>query len=370
MSLDLDAPHSGFPGEPSGAGAYFLPSIGEYPVYDDAAYQFMMDDEPRVRAFEHALRTAVVSDSVVVELGCGAQAPWARLSAELGARRVVAVEQLEHVREALIAELATDARFASIEVLSYEEYVDSGVRPTILVSEIVGAIGSSEGAEQVVGREVARIGDHSMIVLPQGWITSVSAFSWRRMLRGSPAAYTRDAHRYRRALQDAVGGGDVRLCVVGRQVALGILSPASPVETASFTGEAAEVASLPAEMVVSRSGTIDSLLLSVDVKIGTHSVDSLGCRSSWLPVVVPLGSTELPVRRDDVLEVAMHRMLGTNPVCPDYIFDWCVRREGEELARGTTPLPWRPDPLAPRSALHADLARCASITIGENTDDH
>lgn len=368
MTLDLDAPRTAFPGAHSGPGAYFLPSIGEYPIYDDAAYQFMMDDEPRVRAFEQALTDAVTADSVVVELGCGVHAPWARLAARLGARRVVAVEQLDHVREAVISELANDPRYASIDVLSYDDYVASGIRPTILVSEIVGAIGSSEGAEQIVGREVARIGDPGMVVLPQGWITSVSAFSWRRMLRGAEPVFTREADRYRRALEETVGSGDIRLCVVGRQVQLGLLSRPAAVETARFTGAASDVASILAEVAVSRTGTLDSLLLSVDVKIGTQSVDSLSSRSSWLPVVVPLGSTELPVRPGDVLEVRMHRTLETNPVCPDYVVDWRLRRDGEEVARGAAELPWRPDPHATSSALHVRLASSDSFLIGDSHD--
>lgn len=368
MTLDLDAPRTAFPGTPSGPGAYFLPSIGEYPIYDDDAYQFMMDDEPRVRAFEETLTDAVSADSVVVELGCGRQAPWARLAARLGARRVVAVEQLDHVREALTAELANDPRYASIDVLSYDEYVESEIRPTILVSEIVGAIGSSEGAEQVVGREIRRIGDPGMLVVPQGWITSVSAFSWRRMLRGAEPVFAREAHRYRRALADTVGCGDVRLCVVGRQVQLGLLSRPTTVETANFSGSFSEVASAPAEVAVSRPGTLDSLLLSVAVKIGTHSVDSLSSRSSWLPVVVPLGSTELPVREGDTVDVRMHRRLETNPVCPDYIVDWRLRRDGEEIAHGTAELPWRPDPHATSSALHVSLTNSDSPLIGDSHD--
>lgn len=336
-------------------GALFLPSVGEYPIYDDLAYRFMMNDSRRVSALAAALRRSVSGDSTVVELGCGSEAPWARLAVDLGARRVVAVEQLQSVRSMLSQSLADDPDYSRIDVMSPEEYIQAGLLPDILVSEVVGAIGSSEGAERVVGTETQRINNPTLSIFPNGWVTEVSAFSWRRMLRGNRPMFVPEARRYLQQLRETVGRGDPRLCVVGPTVRLGALSSPGAVETAEFAGAHSSVTSTLTTLTIRQAGHLDSLLFTVRVLIGDQVVSSLHADSSWLPVVVPLTDEGVSTQSDDELEVELERTYLTNPVCPDYSVRWSVRRQTSTIAQGTTLLPWRPDETAARSALHRAL---------------
>ncbi|WP_136089658.1 SAM-dependent methyltransferase [Auritidibacter ignavus] len=344
------------PPEDTGREAIFLPSVGEYPIYDDTAYEFMLNDERRMTAFRQELDSIITSESTVVELGAGSFAPWARHAVDLGAARVIAVEVIPEVREHLTQTLAADPRYNGIEVLSEEQYHLAQIETDILVSEVVGAIGSSEGALRVVGREIKRLDNRQLQVLPQGWVTKVTAFSWRRVLRGATPRFAAAADPYLGVLQELLGSVDPRLCLVGPSYRLGIMSDSHPVETARFHGRFSQLHLGDPTLTVQRDGSIDSLLLTVEVNIGSHVVSSMNQSSSWLPVVVPLSQDPVSVTAGDELFVSMLYEYETHPLCPDYIIIWKLIRDGVEVISGTEFLPWQPPEGIGQSSLHSALS--------------
>lgn len=350
------------PTEEAGLEAVFLPSIGEYPIYDETAYQFMLDDEARMKAFRQALVDIVRPDSTVVELGAGSFAPWARQAADLGAARVVAVEVIPEVRMRLARALSEDPRYRRIMVLSEEQYQRAQMATDILVSEVIGAIGSSEGALRVVSAAIERLDNAQLHVLPQGWTTNVTAFSWRRILRGAKPRFAPASSAYLSMLQDLLGEIDPRLCVVGPSCRLGLVSDTQALETATFGGRTTQLDLKPATLTIRNSSNIDSLLLTVDVAIGQHVVSSMKHASSWLPVVVPFGQDPLSVAPGDQLHVSMQHQYETHPVCPDYIISWKLFREGVEVAAGSEALPWSPSQGIGQDPLHAALSTRGSST--------
>jgi amino acid adenylation domain-containing protein len=70
------------------------PSIGEYAVYDEFIYHGLSHDDLRNEKYRRALQK-IVSGKAVLDVGTGKDAVLARLCAELGARRVYAVDILE-----------------------------------------------------------------------------------------------------------------------------------------------------------------------------------------------------------------------------------------------------------------------------------
>ena len=181
--------------------AFFFPSIGEYPVYDSLAYDAMMADAPRVQAFTAALEAYVHSESVVVELGCGALAPWACMAARLGAARVIAVESLDEARKQASNIVATEGLQDRIEVVSPDEYSKISIKKDLIIAEIIGTIGSSEGAEKTINKELQGPIKDSVILLPEAWETQVRLYSWRRFCKGEFPAFVPAAENYLIALR-------------------------------------------------------------------------------------------------------------------------------------------------------------------------
>jgi hypothetical protein len=77
---------------PASPGALvFFPSMGEYPVYDDTAYNGFTAGDARNRWYGRAVRDAAPG-RVVLDIGTGRDALWAVAAAEAGARHAYAVE--------------------------------------------------------------------------------------------------------------------------------------------------------------------------------------------------------------------------------------------------------------------------------------
>ncbi|MDD5599206.1 MAG: hypothetical protein PHV82_14765, partial [Victivallaceae bacterium] len=81
------------------AGKIILcPSWGEYPVYDELAYDVMCCDSDRMNAYRQAVfKTA--KDKTVVEIGTGSRAPLALMCVEAGAKMVYAIEANQDAAE-------------------------------------------------------------------------------------------------------------------------------------------------------------------------------------------------------------------------------------------------------------------------------
>ncbi|WP_019202636.1 hypothetical protein [Tsukamurella sp. 1534] len=328
------------PEERLGRGLVF-PSVGEYPIYDATAYETMMADRPRVDAFTAGLRASVRADSTVVELGCGALAPWARLADDLGAARSIAVERLPEVREAARRLIAEEGRGDRVSILSPEEYIRHDGHVDVLVAEVVGTIGGSEGAADTIGAEVARLGNPGLVVLPGGWETEVRGYSWAGAAAGHLPAFPPTAIPYLDQLRD-IDGADVdpRLCVVGPHIHEGVLTAGGVIEVGDYRGLHSEHRTGAADLRAITSGSLDSLLLSVRVTIGGAVVDSFTQETSWFPVIVPLPEP-IDVTPGTVLQVRAEAGRGAGGSCLDYRLSWDVHPPDGGRASGVVDVPWR-----------------------------
>ncbi|WP_420879084.1 hypothetical protein [Rhodococcus sp. (in: high G+C Gram-positive bacteria)] len=323
-----------------GRGIVF-PSVGEYPIYDANAYDVMMADVVRVAAFKRGLEAAVRPGATVVELGCGGLAPWARLARDLGAGRVIAVESLDHAREAARLAIASDnSTGCPIELCSPADYRAYTGPVDVLVAEVVGTVGGSEGGGAYIGAEVNRIANPDLVVLPGGWASEVRGYSFQRAAAGRRPGFPPAAEPYLRKLAALEGTyTDPRLCVAGPHVASGILTAARSFEIGEFGGTTGAVHTNDVVLDVIADGLLDSLLLSVRVHVGPALIDTLAQETSWYPVVVPFASP-VPVTAGDVLTVDVTSAPTDHPECPDYTFSWKLHGSSEGVA-GWCELPWR-----------------------------
>ncbi len=126
------------------------PSVAEYFVYDELLYHAMTSDYRRNESYLVALRQ-VAPGKVVLDIGTGKDAILSRLALEAGARKVYAIELLDETyrqARATIERLGLQDRITLIHgdarTIELPEPID------VCVSEIVGAIGGTEGARQII----------------------------------------------------------------------------------------------------------------------------------------------------------------------------------------------------------------------------
>lgn len=108
-------------------------------MYSLASYGAMISDEVRIEAYAEALRRAVRSDSVVVDIGTGTGI-FALIACQNGARRVYALDSSEFVH--LAAHTAAENGFADrmICLQAISTAVDLPEKADVVVSDICGQL--------------------------------------------------------------------------------------------------------------------------------------------------------------------------------------------------------------------------------------
>ncbi len=126
------------------------PSWGEYPVYDDLAYDMMCYDSDRMDAYRHAI-LKTVKDKTVVEIGTGSRAPLALMCAEAGAKLVYAIEADQKAAEQATQLVKSKKMGNKIKIIhGYSTQIQLPEHVDICISEIIGNISSSEGAISIL----------------------------------------------------------------------------------------------------------------------------------------------------------------------------------------------------------------------------
>ncbi|XVU23504.1 50S ribosomal protein L11 methyltransferase [Actinoplanes sp. CA-054009] len=281
-----------------------FPSMGEYPVYDDAVYDGLAAEDSRWHAYASALRAAAPG-RVVLDVGTGRDALWALVAARAGARHVYAIEAAPTAAAAArraVAASGFGARVTVIEGLSSDQVLP--VRADVCVSEILGNIASSEGAIPTLNDCRARLCTPDCVWIPFRARTMIAAVdvgtpaldpSCRPLLdrviaaAGGPLLSTAGDPPGR--IVSAAGGPlDLRMCLGGPALSALVSAPAV-VESDVFDGR--RPAPLPeisveVELV---SGKATGLLLWTRVAVSSsgREVDTLdGGTRAWAPVYVPV----------------------------------------------------------------------------------
>lgn len=192
----------------------FLPSTGEYPVYDEASYQFMLDDKVRSGTYERAV-AAAASGRTVLDVGTGQDVVWALHSARAGARKVYAVERIPEAAEKA-RRTVIEAGFADVvEVIEGESMSLELPEPIdVSVSEIIGTIGGSEGAAAVLDDVRRRLLRPGGLAMPHHSVTTIAAVDLGRVIDVAKIGFETELLHYMENIFGAVGKPfDVRVCL-------------------------------------------------------------------------------------------------------------------------------------------------------------
>lgn len=326
--------------DPAEDSPVLLPSLGEYPVYDDFSYDYMIADEIRTEAYRTALR-ALAPGKVVLDIGTGQDAIWAVTAANAGATRVYAIEVIpdtaEKARQSVEAAGLTD-KITILEGLSTR--ITLPERVDVLVSEIIGAIGGSEGAESVLDDARRRFLKPGGASIPHRCVTTVAAVDTSTVLPAGNLAFSPLFLQDLERIFASVGNPfDLRLCLLGLEQAE-FLSPQAEVEELRFTspmpGDGVDDVDLP----VTKAGRIHGLALGMRLWITREDdqpIDSLAQQTSWCPVYAPLSMDGIAVERGDRVVLKIRRSLSDDGVHPDYEITGRILRAG----MSTVDIVWR-----------------------------
>jgi amino acid adenylation domain-containing protein len=315
---------------PTGGDPEFWPSVGEYFVYDELLYHVMTSDRVRMQAYRSAIER-VVRGKTVLDIGTGADLTLARLCLDAGARHVYAIEMLDEAygRARRLAETAgLSQRLTLIHGDSRNVQLPEPV--DICVSELIGTIGSSEGAIDILNdaRRFLRPDGH---MIPYRCVTRVAAVSLPDRLRQQPGFGEIAAYYLERIFASLGRHFDVRLCVKNLPACC-IISDTADFEDLRFDRINPREHSSEVKLTLQRNARLDGLLLWVSLYPGPEDViDVLTSECSWLPVFLPIVSQSVQLQAGDTIRATCTRLIEQGALTPDYLLRGAIssRKAGD-----------------------------------------
>jgi len=319
------------------------PSIGEYPVYDDNFYRYMLEDPVRMRAYENAIRHAAPG-GVVLDIGAGAQAPLSVMAARAGARKVYAIEAMPATVLSARAHVASLGLTDVIEVIhGLSTDVELPEPVDVCVSEIIGSIGSSEGSWPALSDARRFLQPHGSM-LPQRCRTLIAPATFPAALY-TDAEVERVTRHYTSAIASTVGHRfEFTRNAVFNLPADHLLAAPDTFEILSFDAPHKTELRRVARFTVARSAPCDGFALWVELTVDHANVFSTFRGTSWVPIF--LKTPRFVVYAGDELAVDCASATGANGHNPDYTLRGMVRRGSRIVHRFAIASPHIGPPLA------------------------
>ncbi|NKC11654.1 MAG: amino acid adenylation domain-containing protein [Gammaproteobacteria bacterium] len=300
------------------------PSISEFLVYDDLAYHAMSSDQRRNDSYRAALAKHAPG-KVVLDIGTGPEALLSRFAIEAGARKVYAIELLKDTFEKARAKVHALGLHDRIEVIHADATTVRLPEPAdISLSEIVGAIGGSEGSAEIIKRTRHLLTDAPAII-PEKSVTLFAPVQLPDALLAEQGFSELPARYVERIFHESGHPFDLRLCVRGLSYAA-LLSQPAAFEDFDYRRPVSAAYRDQTTFQIARPGRCDGFLVWLTLDCGAGPVlDILRNEHCWLPVFFPLGATGVRVTSGDRIEARFGATLCEDRLHTDYFVEGTVR---------------------------------------------
>lgn len=302
-----------------GAAPELWPSVGEYRVYDEVLYYIMTSDRARSAAYTAAIRQHA-SGKVGLDIGTGEDINWASACIQAGARKAYAIEEIPEAFAKARARIATHGLQERIPlILGNSLNIELPERVDVCVSEIIGSIGSAEGACRVLTDARQRFMKPDAVMIPHRCVTKIAAATLPDSLHQSPK-FGRLATQYVEAVLKQVGRVfDVRLGIKNFPRAC-LLSAANDFERLDLAHSLRLQSAREVDLSIEHSGRLDGFLLWIHLWCaeGGACIDALDEQHSWLPIFLPALYPGVAVDRGDTVRMTCSASLSDDGIHPDY----------------------------------------------------
>lgn len=313
------------------------PNLGEFPIYDDQLYRWLLDDTVRVNAYANAIG-GVAANRVALDLGTGSEAPLAIMCAHAGAKKVYALERIPASAAASRDRIKTLGLSHIIEICEgTSTEVSLPERVDLCVSEIIGNIGGLEGAAAIL-HDARRFLKPNGIMIPSRCITLVAPAV-------HPEAYYSDSdvekvtRYYMDAIYKSVGHRfPFTRFVVFNFPKSNLLAAPDAFEDLDFTSDLSVSSTRTLSFQILRDAVCDGFVFWVRLHVDDKNIVETWSGTSWTPIFLDAASFD--VRRDDQLTVECRIELSSNGINPNYELICALRRDQKQIHQLTISSPY------------------------------
>jgi amino acid adenylation domain-containing protein len=305
------------------------PSVAEFFVYDELLYHVLTNDERRNDSYKVAVNR-LVKDKVVVEVGTGQDAVLAKFCAEAGARKVYAIELLEESYKKAVESIQLAGLEDTIVVIHGDATkVQLPEKADVCISEIVGAIGGSEGAA-VILNDARRFLKEDGVMIPEKSISEIAAVRLPDSLHQDPRFSTTADYYAQKIFRHMGYPFDFRICLKNLPQSA-VISNGDIFENLDFSAPVDEEAVESIHLVIDTDSRMDGFLVWLNLHtIEGEVIDILEHEYSWLPVFVPVFYPGIDVSVGDRIEARCIRTLSENNINPDFRITGELKRTNGE----------------------------------------
>lgn len=305
------------------------PSLGEYNIYDDLLYYIMGEEASENSGFIKFIKP-LVKNKIIVDVGTGQEAIFARLCVEFGAKKVYGIELLESAAQkatTLVKNLNLEEKIQIIQGDSTT--VNLPEKSDIAISRIFGNIGSSDGVVNILN-DARRFLKEDGEILPQQCLTKIAAVSLPDNFRDNPQINSLASYYFQKTFESIGYPFDVRLCVRNFPTS-NIISNVEVFENLDFSSYVKSEYDNEGKFIITKNGIVDGFLLWVNLaQKDKVIVDYLEYQSGWLPVFFPVFDSGVAVVCGDMIKARWNCQLSENGINPDYkIKGQLIKQEGE-----------------------------------------
>ncbi|BAY78314.1 amino acid adenylation domain-containing protein [Nostoc linckia NIES-25] len=307
------------------------PSIAEYYVYDELLYYAMTNDHRRNDSYQVAINQ-LVKDKIVVEIGTGKDAILSRFCVAGGAKKVYAIELNEETSRkarACIEKLGLADRITIIHGDATK--VDIPELADVCVSEIVGAIGGSEGAAVIINN-ARRFLKPGGLMIPERSMTKMAAVTLPDEILHNLKFAATPAHYTRKIFEEVGYPFDLRVCIK-KFPQVNVISTVDVLEDLNFNEYISPELSHKIELKIQKNGRMDGFLVWLNLHtIAGQQIDILENEYCWIPVYFPVFEPGIEVEEGDIIRAVCTRTLCENNLNPDYAVKGCLlKKNGEKI---------------------------------------
>lgn len=305
------------------------PSIAEFFIYDEVLYGAMASHTERNTKYTNVFK-GMLPGKTVVEIGPGPEAILSRFAIEAGAKKVYAIEYLQHSYEKArekIQALGLEDRIILIQGDATKTNLPKKV--DFCISEIVGAIGGSEGSGKIINA-ARRFLHNPSNMIPQRSITKIAAISLPKDFEFSFSDLA--AHYVKQIFDDKGYCFDLRLCLKNISKDY-IISDEDIFEDLDYTSHVPLEGHHNIRLKFQKDSLFHGFIVWLTMEIDVYDhLDILDSLESWLPVYLPVHIDGISISKGDSIEANIIRQLSKNGLNPDYqITGKLIRSRGEVI---------------------------------------